>query len=145
MLESERGLTAAQLLEKHLTETIGVTCPETIDRVVRIAEGISYSKQVTSPISESQRFVEMDIVQDADRIEAIGAVGVARMFACGAAMGRPLSATRAHYNDKLVKLVPLMCTPSGKVLATKRAETMKNFFAAYDDEMNWATQTFTKM
>lgn len=135
MSADERGLTPAELLEMHLTTTINVQCATTRSRVIHIAENISYSKQLhTTP----SRFLEMDIVQDADRLEALGAVGVARAFACGGAAGRSLADTRAHYEEKLVRLVPLMRTAPGAAVAHARAERMRHFMEAYDDELRWA-------
>ena len=81
---------------------------------------------------------EAACVRDADRLDAIGAIGVARTFAYGGAHGRPLhdpsgqdsGTTTAHFHDKLLLLKDLMCTESGRRIAEHR----HNVTAAFLDE-----------
>ena len=87
--------------------------------------------------------LEAKVVQDADRLEAVGAVGLARCLMLGGAMGRPLYApqdpfceTRRpddsvsavdHFHTKLLKLEGTMQTESGRREAQQRTEFLRKF------------------
>ena len=91
------------------------------------------------------RTIEAKVVQDADRLEAIGAVGLARCLMLGGAMGRPLYAAddpfcanrkpddRAsavdHFYTKLLQLESTMQTASGRREARARTEYLRGFLA----------------
>lgn len=86
---------------------------------------------------------EARILQDADRLEALGAVGLARMFVVAGAMGRaiadpddPLAQARPlddrafaldHLETKLFRLPALMQTAAGRRLAEERADWLRGF------------------
>ncbi|MEF3049224.1 HD domain-containing protein [Pseudotabrizicola sp. L79] len=87
--------------------------------------------------------IEARILQDADRMEALGAIGLARMFAVAGALGRglfdpadPLAKARAlddkafaldHLETKLFRLLPLMQTATGRAIAEQRAGFLRQF------------------
>lgn len=89
------------------------------------------------------RTLEARILQDADRIEALGAVGIARMFMVSGQMGRamldmadPMALNRAlddrqfaldHLEVKLLRLPETMQTRTGRMIAEERAEWMMSF------------------
>ena len=91
------------------------------------------------------RTVEAKVVQDADRLDALGAVGLARCLMLGGALGRPLYAAddpfcerRApddsaagvdHFYSKLLKLEATMQTASGRSEAQRRTEFLRQFLA----------------
>lgn len=108
-----------------------------IARVAHAIEAHSFSAAVPP------RSAEARILQDADRLEALGAIGLARMFAVTGAMGgalfhpddpmaqhRPLD-DRAyaldHLEIKLFRIAQTMQTPTGRALAEERAEWMFSF------------------
>ena len=86
---------------------------------------------------------EARILQDADRLEALGAIGLARMFVVAGAMGRaildpddPMAEARPlddrafaldHLETKLLRLPALMQTPSGRRLAEERADWLRGY------------------
>ncbi len=89
------------------------------------------------------RTIEARLLQDADRIEALGAIGLARCLAVAGALGRalfhpedPLARNRAlddqafaldHFETKLLRLPALMQTEAGRALAQERAEVLIRF------------------
>ncbi len=85
--------------------------------------------------------LEGKIVQDADRLDAIGAIGIARVFAYGGANGRPIDDLGAsgessldHFYDKLFKLEGLMNTEYARGLANERTQFMHHFVQRLIDE-----------
>ena len=91
------------------------------------------------------------ILQDADRLDAIGAIGIARVFATGGSLKRPFyniddpfCKTRKpddkiwtvdHFYQKLLKLESLMNTKSGKMEAQKRTKVIKEFLNQLKKEL----------
>lgn len=117
---------------------IGVA-PEAIEHIVDIVENISFS----GPRGKTRmRTLEGSVVRDADRLEALGAVGIARTFTYGGTKNRPLydPATPPstvegamtipsinHFHEKLFKLKDLMETAAGKAIAEDRHAYMSEF------------------
>ena len=78
--------------------------------------------------------LEGKIVQDADRLDAIGAVGVARAFAYGGKVGRSLDSSILHFHDKLLLLKDEMNTSVAKEIAKKRHAFLENFLEEFEIE-----------
>ncbi len=97
------------------------------------------------------RTIEAKVVQDADRLDALGAVGLARCIAVGAALGRPLyepddpfcrsrapddsGASVDHFYAKLLKLAHTMQTPAGRREAERRTAFLRAFIAQLESEL----------
>ena len=75
-------------------EEIGIP-QDQIDQICRVINAVSFSKNRKHPET-----LEGKIVQDADRLDAIGAVGIANFFPM-VAKGRSLTDTVQHFHDKL--------------------------------------------
>jgi len=96
--------------------------------------------------------LEGKILQDADRLDALGAIGIARVFATGGSLKRPFynlddpfCNTRTpddkiwtvdHFFQKLLKLESLMNTKSGKVEAKRRTMVLKEFLNYLKQELS---------
>ncbi len=97
------------------------------------------------------RTIEAKVVQDADRLDALGAVGLARCIAVGAALGRPLyepgdpfcrarqpddfGASVDHLFTKLLKLAGTMQTAAGRREAQRRTDFLRAFLAQLESEI----------
>ncbi len=110
----------------------------TIDLVVHIVENISFRKHKTaSPLS-----VEGQIVQDADRLEALGAIGIVRTIEYGAMKKQPFYCSDAdtpsgidHFHEKLFHLKDMMNTEGARRLAEQRETFMRDFLDQYMSEI----------
>ena len=78
--------------------------------------------------------LEIRIVQDADRIDAIGAVGIARTFAFGGAKNRSLDDSLNHFDEKLLLLYDLLSTEEAKRIALPRHQFLLAFYQQYNEE-----------
>lgn len=113
---------------------------EDIMKVKQIIHEISYTKQVSGVKTSS---TEAKIVQDADRLDAIGAIGIARTFAYGGANRRPMfgsanQSSLVHFYDKLLKLQGLINTDYAKQLAKRRHEFLMVYLTELNQELNEA-------
>lgn len=121
---------------------------EVINDVVTIIEEISFKgAKVKTPMST----YEGKVVQDADRLDAIGAIGIARTFAYGGSKGhaiyepkiQPVSHTDFdsyknskapvinHFYEKLLLLKDLMNTKTGKQIAAERHQFLERYLAQF--------------
>lgn len=111
--------------------------PTLADAAQTICLGVSYSSEIKDPARVQQlvrEYPELAVVQDADRLDAIGAVGVGRCFAFGAAKGRKLEDSIAHFEEKLIRLEGMMKTDEGRRLAKERTERVKAMMEWWDEE-----------
>ncbi len=126
---------------------------QVITHVVHIIENISFKGG-----NETQQFrsLELDIIQDADRLDALGAIGIARTFNYGGFKGRALydpqikpdlemskevykastAPTINHFYEKLLLLKERMNTQSGRKIAEERHRYMENFLEQFYAEWN---------
>jgi len=126
---------------------------EVIAHVAQIIRHMSFKSGFDAPGFYS---VEMGIVQDADRLDALGAIGIARAFSYGGFKGREiynpdvapnLSMSKEayknttapsinHFYEKLLLLKDKMNTPTGKQLAVQRHEFMLSYLKQFYMECN---------
>ncbi|HLW40046.1 MAG TPA: HD domain-containing protein [Brumimicrobium sp.] len=131
---------------------------EIIQAVTEIVNNISFKGSGEKDVLET---LEGKIVQDADRLDAIGAIGIARTFAYGGKVDQPIydptvppkknqnkesyvserSHTINHFYEKLLLIENRMNTPTGKLLAKERTDYMKGFLFQFYKEWNAVEQT----
>ena len=109
-----------------------------IESVVYACNNMSYKSGTNTHKLET---VESRIVQDADRLDAIGAIGIARTFAFGGHKGREIynpesekEHTMYHFYEKLLLLKDLMNTDSGREKAKQRHEFLEIYLQEFYDE-----------
>jgi len=141
---------ASQFLLKNNVDSV------IIEHVVKIIENMSFK----NTFDDEQRFKskELEVVQDADRLDAIGAVGIARCFNYGGFKNRALynpeikpnlnmtkeeyknsdAPTINHFYEKLLLLKDQMNTKTGKRIAIKRHNFMLRFLEQFFEE--WQDQ-----
>ena len=134
--------TARTFLETEKVE------PTIIDHVIAIIENISFKG---GKVERQFSSIELDIVQDADRLDAIGAIGIARTFNYGGFKNRALynpeiapnlsmtkdeyknneAPTINHFYEKLLLLKDKMNTETGKKIAQDRHRYMEDFLKQF--------------
>ena len=143
-------------------ETIGPRMAETflhaqylpeniITGVLNIVRFVSFKNRKEKPAFPS---IELQIVQDADRLDAMGALGIARAFSYGGFKGREMynpdiapapdmskeeykqseSTTINHFYEKLLLLKDMMNTDTGKKMAGQRHRFMEKFLRQFYSE-----------
>jgi len=142
-----------------------------VEAMNAIIDSMSFSKEIKLKHSENEQEYtdylslfesrpEMGCVQDADRLDAIGSIGIARTFCFGGSRGRSLfncpvprnrecptdrvrqwiedgksgDSTIGHFYDKLLVLRDMMKTATGKQMASKRHEIMVLFLRSFLEE-----------
>ncbi len=118
---------------------------QTIEEIMFIIENMSFSKSLNN--KKDSASIEFYVVQDADRLDAMGAIGIARVFAYGGKVSRSLhdpttkvqkftstksyrkakSSSLNHFEEKLFLLKDLMNTKSAKKIARERHVYMKSY------------------
>lgn len=145
------NLTDTSLIEEFLKS---LSLPkEDIEKITSIINTMSFKGGVTDSF---QKTIEGKVVQDADRLDAIGAIGIARTFTYGGYKNRILydpeilpkehktleslnedNTTINHFYEKLLKLKDLMNTESSKKIALKRHKFMESFLEEFYEEWNY--------
>lgn len=99
-----------------------------------VLEGIPYISYRKHPQLDPALPMEYRVVQDADRLDAMGAIGIARTFAYGGAKGRSLEDSLAHFDEKLLKLYDLLSTDAARALAISRRDLLRQFYEQFRAE-----------
>ena len=135
--------------EDRILQALDLTAEE-IQHIQTVIAEVSFNGGNELPATS----IESKIVRDADRLDAIGAVGIARTFAYGGAKGRKLyddaeeargdmtleeyrsksTASVTHFYEKLLLLKDLMVTPKGQQMAQARHEFMELFLTQLKKE-----------
>lgn len=135
------------LLARNFLSGLGLS-PENIDKITCIMEQISFRDSFKD---FDKKLPELEIVQDADRLDALGAVGIARTFSYSGSKNFEIytpgetaadykspaeyessaSSTINHFYEKLLKLKDMMNTDTGRKLAEERHNYMEGFLRQF--------------
>ncbi|QSS98404.1 HD domain-containing protein [Pontibacillus sp. ALD_SL1] len=105
------------------------------ERILVAMEAVSFKTGHRIPLN-----IEGKVVQDADRLDAIGAIGIARAFSFGGARGQALHSeafeetTIRHFYDKLLKIKGLLNTPSAVKIGQKRHDFLETYLHQFYEE-----------
>ncbi|XP_031372023.1 uncharacterized protein LOC116187465 isoform X2 [Punica granatum] len=126
------------------------------NKILSIIKGMGFKDELRG-LGSIETFPEFGVVQDADRLDAIGAIGIARCFTFGGSRKRVLhdpsiqpreglskeqymkkeeQTTVNHFHEKLLKLKDLMKTEAGKRRAEKRHKFMMEYLEEFYREWN---------
>jgi uncharacterized protein len=145
--------TIGPILARKFLESENID-PSSIDHVVQIILNISFKSSLDPQTSNQFSSTELKIVQDADRLDAIGAIGIARAFNYGGFKNRPLynpeiepnmnmdketykkskAPTINHFYEKLLLLKDKMNTKTGRKIAIERHEFMSKYLDQFLQE-----------
>ena len=141
---------AAEFLVKQNVST------EVINHVIKIIENVSFSSNIDNASAFKSK--ELEVIQDADRLDALGAIGIARTFNYGGFKNRALynpdikpnlnltkdeykkstAPTINHFYEKLLLLKDKMNTKTGRKIAEERhnymVDFLKQFYAEWHGE-----------
>lgn len=124
LFDTKNNENARRFLEEN-----GVEEPD-IERICTIINAVSFSKNR----GKHPDTIEGKIVQDADRLDALGAIGIARTFAYGGKHQRSLDDSVKHFYEKLFLLKDEMNTKEAKEMAEERHKIMEEFIEEYKKE-----------
>jgi len=143
-------LTAGPRAARAWLESQAVGAP-VIDAVCAIIDKVSFEG---AGVATEMPTIEGRVVQDADRLDALGAIGIARAFAYGGHDGRPLhdpdsapvlhasaeayrndrGSTINHFHEKLLLLKERMQTRTGRAIAAQRHAFMESYLQQFHAE-----------
>jgi uncharacterized protein len=138
---------------------------EKADKVITIVNRIGFHKEIEE--NQPPMFPELAIVADADKLDAMGAFGIARAFSYGAIKNRLIydescpprqlftkeeymqksnGPTYNHFFEKLLKLKSMIKTETGKKMAENRHQAMVLFINHMDSEatLDWSVKQYLK-
>ncbi len=149
---SSSACMAEQFETKDFLVSLGLDISVTTN-ILYITENLSYSAGIDRSFRKT---IEFEVVQDADRLDAIGAIGIARAFNYGGYKNRPIylpdsepedyrttneyrmseSSSIMHFYEKLLKLKEALNTPTAKTIAEERHAFLIVYLEKFFQEWN---------
>jgi uncharacterized protein len=147
--DSPERARASRLAANEAVRLLGTwgVADELLPAIAHAIEAHSFSAGIT-PLT-----IEAGVLQDADRLDALGAVGLARVLMLGAELGRPfyvpddpfcerrppddLASSIDHFYTKLLGLAATFTTAAGRAAAERRTQTLRRFLDDLRHELEW--------
>ena len=126
LFESENNENARKFLD-----SICMNADKT-DKICQVINSVSFSKNK----GRRPESIEGCIVQDADRLDAMGAIGIARTFAYGGGHGRSIEDSMKHFYEKLLLLKDGINTPEAMKIAEERHKVLEAYIRELEAEMS---------
>lgn len=151
-LPPENSTTGAIIDPKTIVHDVLVSKgadPALAERVQTIVSNVSYSNEIKDPekvrkLIFEDGYRELAVVQDADRLDALGAVGIGRCFTFLGAQGNKrrgsdphrweMDQAIEHFGDKLEKLEDMMKTDTAREMARERTRRLREFKSWWEEE-----------
>jgi len=127
--EVNHAVVSAEIAEKIL-RCLGYP-EDRISLVKDIIKSHSYSLNI------EPKNIEAKILSDADKLDALGAIGIARVFIHSARFNRSLIDSLNHFKEKIVKLPSLMYTEVARKEAMKRLKIVLDFIKSLEEELKF--------
>lgn len=101
-----------------------------IERVCHCIEAHSFSSGIVP------KTLEAKILSDADKLDAIGHIGIARVFMYSGEKGRDIESALRHFEEKLLRLKDLLYTETARKIAEKRHRVLEEYYSGIIREIN---------
>ena len=128
--------TAESILLSHSAPSALAATVQKLVSHVSCSHEQAYPEAVAAVLAQ---YPELAVVQDADRLDAIGAVGIGRAFTYGGANGRTLMETKSVFESKLLMREGMMRTEEGKRMAKERCNRLREFMNWWSEELSGRT------
>ncbi|RUM33891.1 MAG: phosphohydrolase [Archaeoglobus sp.] len=123
--EKNHALKGAEIARRMFTDS------EFAEKVAHCIESHSFSSGI------KPKTLEAKILSDADKIDAMGAIGIARAFMYSGERGRGIEDTIKHFEDKLLKLITQIHTETAMKIAMDRHNFMLEFYEKLKEELKF--------
>lgn len=135
-VNDRKYISAASLPVSEQLKSLG--CDESVSGLVEIIVAhVSFTKECGSPEKVAAvlgKIPELGVVQDADRIDAVGAIGIGRLFTFGGAKNRSMEQSMEHFEERLMKTADRMKTATGTMIIGERMRRLETFQAWWNEE-----------
>ncbi|ASJ17545.1 phosphohydrolase [Thermococcus chitonophagus] len=130
-----RPLEDKGLIKDHAEESAKIAGEVLKDhpKVKEVVHAIEAHRFSTGP---KPKTLEAKILSDADKIDALGAIGIARVFMYSGEHGRSIEDSIRHFREKILKLKDLIYTNTGKRIAQERHEFVEMFLRQLEKELS---------
>jgi uncharacterized protein len=134
-------------LSTHLAR-LGWRDPALGEALEDIISHVSFHKERQNPLAVTTallRHPELAVVQDADRIDAIGAVGIGRLFVYGSRQEESLDMSISHLDQRLEITGSRMKTETGKAIIAERIQRVKTFRDWWSEETGQTANLYMEL